>query len=371
MITDLTQIKPMQLYIFFLLSIFAMVFLYGYRIAARVKYRGIPGPPPFWLFGNLPQFTHLANDVSKWAEMYGPVYKMFLGGRAVIVVSDPQFAQKVFLKSQVRPNVFAPPNAGPRGKYEKEVLFFTSGHRFRTLKSAFQVAFNQGSIHNYFPLMKRHASRLCDDISNKMENNEAFNIYEKLQNMTLEVVGTTAFGIDFALLDNSQSQCAENDYGIIPQKMLDSVKVLLKGIMNNGKESLSPWVVINYLFPELRKLWAELAYRFPVAEFEKEVEKAALEFFSQCQNITRHEREKFSQQSNDTTTNKKNIIDPGCFLAKIIQTKDFYNNGQPLTDIQVLVGVVIYSLVDKSLMIMLFNGTIIKGCNNNNNQQQC
>ncbi len=49
------------------------------------------GPPPQWLLGNLAEIAakgqHAAYE--DWGRKYGPVFKIFFGGTAVIVMEDP------------------------------------------------------------------------------------------------------------------------------------------------------------------------------------------------------------------------------------------------------------------------------------------
>eukprot|EP01023_Acetabularia_acetabulum_P030023 TRINITY_DN2829_c0_g1_i1.p1 TRINITY_DN2829_c0_g1~~TRINITY_DN2829_c0_g1_i1.p1 ORF type:complete len:601 (-),score=65.62 TRINITY_DN2829_c0_g1_i1:1673-3475(-) len=388
----------------FLLGV-VLLGLYGSRIGTKIRLRSVPGPQTSWLFGNLLQVKHLVDNITDWSKIHGSVFKIFFGGRSMIVVSDPELARTVFMKSHHRPlNAFTPPSAGWRRYMQEQSLVWSHGQMFKTLKSAWQVAFNQGSVHNYFPLMQHHANRFCDIMQLKAKSAEFFDVHQEIQKMTLEVVGTTAFGIDFGLIaDNNYKQnkndanntntnnssqtddlkfqydidnnhvsssisngdskdnlnnqngdinndkfqelkefrenVVENipekdikydiqDYGIDPSRLLHNVKTIFGAILLSGKSQQSIWVIFNYLFPELRKIWAILNQYVPTGKFEKNIQKALRETFQDSIQIAQLLR---------TSLSKKNdkVIDPGSFLAKMVDTKDPFSKGEMLDDSQV------------------------------------
>ena len=62
----------------------------------------IPGPPPTLFFGNFLEIIKLKRIslvVRQWTEQYGRVYGYFEGHTPILVVSDPDVLQDVFIKS--------------------------------------------------------------------------------------------------------------------------------------------------------------------------------------------------------------------------------------------------------------------------------
>eukprot|EP01025_Chloroclados_australasicus_P034869 TRINITY_DN355_c1_g2_i1.p1 TRINITY_DN355_c1_g2~~TRINITY_DN355_c1_g2_i1.p1 ORF type:complete len:542 (+),score=46.83 TRINITY_DN355_c1_g2_i1:181-1806(+) len=341
-----------------LFGLVIFIFLYGFRIVTRIKLRKIPGPPPSWLLGNLLQVKQLTLDRHRWFLEYGPIYKFFMGGRPFIVVSDPELCRKVFMKSHYREiESIGPPVAGVRRQFQLENLFWAKGQQFKTLKSAWQVAFNQGSVSNYFSLMQQHAQQLCELLNVKAKSGEYFDIFQEIQRMTLEVVGTTAFGIDFGLLEREQSVKEINTV-----KLMESIKIMFGG--RGGAKSKaaggpSPWLIINAAFPELRKFWGFGHLYLPITTREKMLKAAELQLIQDSEKIVALERAKNQQHehnekvnTNDSNENgfindskqKRNIIDPGSFLAKLINTKDSMMKGQYLSGRQVAAQVFLFIL---------------------------
>eukprot|EP01024_Parvocaulis_polyphysoides_P018129 TRINITY_DN179_c1_g1_i1.p1 TRINITY_DN179_c1_g1~~TRINITY_DN179_c1_g1_i1.p1 ORF type:complete len:533 (-),score=66.82 TRINITY_DN179_c1_g1_i1:400-1797(-) len=261
-----------------------------------------------------------------------------MGGKVFISVNDPELSRKLLMKSHHRPlNELTPPSGGLRRLYQLEGLFWSKGQKFKSLKSAWQVAFNQGSVHNYFPLMQRHVNQLCDIINQKVKNNEVFNIHENVQKMTLEVVGSTAFGIELGLLSENKG----DPYGIQPNELLSHLRVIFQGT-SSGSGGRTPWAIMNFLFPEALFLWGELSHRVPLVEREKFVVRAIEGIVGVSRTIVKHEQIKMNTEQNsnlglngeDEKGSQRNIINPGSFIAKIAKTKDV-NSGQMLANDQV------------------------------------
>eukprot|EP01024_Parvocaulis_polyphysoides_P021007 TRINITY_DN1990_c0_g2_i12.p1 TRINITY_DN1990_c0_g2~~TRINITY_DN1990_c0_g2_i12.p1 ORF type:complete len:332 (+),score=19.62 TRINITY_DN1990_c0_g2_i12:178-1173(+) len=319
----------MTLILYCLFGCITLIYLYGYRILTRIRLRHIPGPQPQWLLGNLAGIKHLPEAQTEWAKTFGPICKFFVGGRAMISVSDPELCRKLLMKTHQRPlNEMTQPSAGIRRKYQVESLFWSRGQQFKRLKSAWQVAFNQGSVHNYFPLMQRHANQLCEAINEKAKTNEAFNIHGNIQKMTLEVVGSTAFGIELGLLSEEGGA-----YGIQAEKLLDNLIALTQA--SSGSSQKTPWSIMNHLFPEIRFLWAQLSQRIPLTENEKNTQAAINGLVRDSRTIIKNERIKRDSSQDQEHKNISGIqVDPGSFIANLIKTKDV-NSGQMLTDDQI------------------------------------
>ena len=62
----------------------------------------IPGPSPVLFFGNFLEVVksrRFASTLHKWTEQYGRIYGYFEGHTPILVVSDPDILQDVFIKS--------------------------------------------------------------------------------------------------------------------------------------------------------------------------------------------------------------------------------------------------------------------------------
>src|SRR4051794_29799224 len=62
----------------------------------------IPGPPPILFFGNFLEIAKargISFAITQWTKKYGHIFGYFEGHTPVLVVSDPDILQEVFIKS--------------------------------------------------------------------------------------------------------------------------------------------------------------------------------------------------------------------------------------------------------------------------------
>lgn len=64
------------------------------------KSRGIPGPEPSLIIGNIPlkQKDLEPFKLQKWTQEYGKIYGILDGSRKSLVTSDPEFLHEIFVK---------------------------------------------------------------------------------------------------------------------------------------------------------------------------------------------------------------------------------------------------------------------------------
>eukprot|EP01025_Chloroclados_australasicus_P019047 TRINITY_DN2022_c0_g1_i2.p1 TRINITY_DN2022_c0_g1~~TRINITY_DN2022_c0_g1_i2.p1 ORF type:complete len:519 (-),score=47.22 TRINITY_DN2022_c0_g1_i2:610-2166(-) len=272
---------------------FVLIFLilvYGFRVVWRVKLRKIPGPKPIWLFGNLHEFKHLAYDLNDWAAKFGPVCKVFLGGRAVVFVTDPELARQIVLKCQSRDVKVTGPNASLFREFGEYLLLYSSGKIFKKLRSQWQIFFNPQNIESYFPLMLKCAQNLCDVLDKKCEMGEVFDFYKESHKLALEVVASTAFGIEPGLLKSS----GENH--IDWNKLMECINVMMGKQEPDGKKGqgniITPWIVLDYLIPELNPLWMFLVKHLPLVESEKVLQRAIKQLVRDSERIVKTHQDK-------------------------------------------------------------------------------
>ena len=65
--------------------------VYSLNLVQRWRYRHIPGPPPKWLLGNATEIQakmkHGAYE--EWAKKYGPVCRIFIGMKPLVIITGP------------------------------------------------------------------------------------------------------------------------------------------------------------------------------------------------------------------------------------------------------------------------------------------
>ena len=74
------------------------------------------------------------------------------------------------------------------------VRFCCRDDLWRTLRLAWQPAFRSTSLEEYAPLMSSSAVRLGEKLRDVADSGDIVDIWRELGKMTLDVVGTSAYG---------------------------------------------------------------------------------------------------------------------------------------------------------------------------------
>ncbi|XP_050396834.1 cytochrome P450 3A12 [Patella vulgata] len=137
--------------LYFILSVLLIKFYLERRKGQKIfKKMGIPGPSPNFLFGNLLALwgqTGFHCMYQIWTKLYGRTFGYFEGPSPVLVTSDPDILQEVFVKQFH--NFYArkvwPVQVDPETD-EKVHMFFAMGDRWRRLRSVVSPAFSSNKM---------------------------------------------------------------------------------------------------------------------------------------------------------------------------------------------------------------------------------
>jgi cytochrome P450 len=91
----------------------------------------------------------------------------------------------------------------------KEGLFLSRDGMWSMLRKTWQPAFHSDSLAGYAPGMASEARRLVDRLAEVAAAGEPTDIWRDVGRMTMSVVGSAAYGVDFHLLDHEGPQADE------------------------------------------------------------------------------------------------------------------------------------------------------------------
>ncbi|KAK9828027.1 hypothetical protein WJX81_001818 [Elliptochloris bilobata] len=243
-----------------LLSAAVAVVVYGFNPLTRWRYRKLPGPPPQWLFGNLREVIKKGNHAAytDWHRSYGPVFKLFLGQQPVVVVHDPEAARAILLRSPVRHEIRGPASllTGKEAQFNQAGLFSTHNRDLhRSLKSAAWLpVVTSGSLDAVTGLMNEGVERLCDTLARVNKEGRDINIWRQFGHMTMDVVGTSAFGVDLHTQEGGGRRNSAEAEALINAAQT---------IFGLGGVTSCPYVPPVFLAPFTRPLMRVLAHCFP------------------------------------------------------------------------------------------------------------
>lgn len=168
------------------------------------KRLNIPGPPPILFFGNLLEIIRSgrrAHNVKQWTEKYGPIFGYYEGHTPVLVVSDPDVLQDVFVKSFSK---FHSRRASPfvNQKAKAISLFNAVGLRWKRQRFVLNPTFSSVKLKQMSPLIHHSIQMLMTKMAEHCEHGEPLNIYELYKRFTMETIWSCGFGLDRDMQNN-------------------------------------------------------------------------------------------------------------------------------------------------------------------------
>lgn len=180
-----------------------MLFIFYSYTAHRRYYnywfsRGVPGPRPFFPFGNL--FSKAINTPQelevRWATTYGPVYGLYMGLQPTLTVTDPVLVKQI-LVTDFRCFV----DRRSMNSYHplwNENLFMAEGAAWRRLRAITSPAFSFHKLKTMVPLMEDCVRQLVEHFELLIEASgpkslATFSAKEIFAGYTIDVICRAAF----------------------------------------------------------------------------------------------------------------------------------------------------------------------------------
>ncbi|CAF2401449.1 unnamed protein product [Rotaria sp. Silwood2] len=203
----------------------------------------IPGPPPTLFFGNfsdLVKTKRLSISIKQWTEKYGPIFGYFEGHTPILVISDPDVLQDVFVKSFSN---FHSRRAFPlENRHAKEVhIFSASGLRWKRQRFVINPTFSSAKLKKMTPLIHRSIDVFMMKMSEECKKNQPFDIYAYFKRFTMDTIWSCGFGVDTDMQNN-----INDPYLFHSQKVFsteNAVKIL---------------VLLSLFITELNNIWYKL-----------------------------------------------------------------------------------------------------------------
>lgn len=162
----------------------------------------LPGPRPWPVVGNLLQFDlpNLHRQMEDWADAYGPTYRLRVGPRDALVVSD---AETIAAALRDRPDTWRrmrPIEAVIRESGGHGV-FSAEGDDWRRQRRLVMSAFDPAHLKRFYPSLLRVTERLMARWREAARRGEAIDLQASLMRYTVDVTTGLAFGVDLNTID--------------------------------------------------------------------------------------------------------------------------------------------------------------------------
>ncbi|WP_428422041.1 cytochrome P450 [Methylibium sp.] len=162
----------------------------------------LPGPRGWPLVGNLLQFElpRLHQQFEAWADRYGPTYRLRVGRRDVLVVSD---AGVIAAALRDRPDTWR--RMRPIEAVIRETgghgVFSAEGEDWRRQRRLVMSAFDPGHLKRFYPSLLRVTERLMASWREAARRGEPVDLQASLMRYTVDVTAGLAFGADINTID--------------------------------------------------------------------------------------------------------------------------------------------------------------------------
>lgn len=185
--------KYSKLAIFGLLIGYLGKIWYDQRLFKRL---GIPTPKFRYFFGHLPEILSKtqSNALREWTKLFGKTYGMYEGHLPVLVTSDPEIIQEVFVKQfhsfmarKIYPFQFSDHSCNMD-------LFLSSNKRWKRMRNIINPTFSPLKIKELIPIMKHCTERFLSILETKTD--EEIIISEYLNRYTMDIIWNSAVGVD-------------------------------------------------------------------------------------------------------------------------------------------------------------------------------
>jgi cytochrome P450 len=170
------------------------------------RHEDIAGPQGRPILGNMLQLkkNSLHNILENWAHEFGSVYKIRLGKKPMIILSDTALIREILSR---RPKDFrrrvlmeeAAESMGING------LFTTDGDNWTQQRKIVMEALDAKHLTQFFPILLKVTHRLKERWQKNVDNNQSVNVQEDTRLYTIDLMSYIVFGYDMNALGTEKT----------------------------------------------------------------------------------------------------------------------------------------------------------------------
>ena len=213
----------------------------------------IPGPKPVLFVGNfldVIKSRRLSLTIREWTKKYGRVFGYFEGHTPVLVVSDPDIIQNVFIKSFS--NFHSRRTFPLQDPQSKDVhLFSATGVRWKRQRFIINPIFSSVKLKQMTLLIHQCMAMLMRKLSEQHNKGAPFDIYTFFKRFTMDTIWSCGLGFDTDMQNNTN-----NPYLIHSQEMFaENRNVRLLMLLTMFLNELNPLWRAVYIYSGRIRYW--------------------------------------------------------------------------------------------------------------------
>jgi cytochrome P450 len=163
----------------------------------------LPGPKRVPLLGNVhqvrPGTMHLTAE--RWAAEYGPIYRLDLGRRTIVVVSDADVLNELLRERPDGYRRWSEIESITEELWGEPGVFAAEGDDWRRARRLAVTALNSNHLQRYFEIVSACSERLLRRLEPAASDGRPIEIGEALSSFTVDVTSWLAFGHDLNTLE--------------------------------------------------------------------------------------------------------------------------------------------------------------------------
>nr|XP_031288389.1 cytochrome P450 3A29-like isoform X2 [Camelus dromedarius] len=197
-----------------------LLYLYGTYSHGFFKKLEIPGPRPLPYFGNVLGYRKgfWAFD-SKCFKKYGKIWGFYDGQQPVLAITDPDMIKTVLVKECY--SVFTNRRfIGPRG-IMKNAMSVAQDEQWKRVRTLLSPTFTSGKLKEMFPIIGQYGDVLVRNMRKEAEKGNPVTMKNIFGAYSMDVITSTAFGVNIDSLNNPQDPFVENSKKLFRFDFLD------------------------------------------------------------------------------------------------------------------------------------------------------
>ncbi len=187
-------------------------------VGALRQFDDLPGPRGVPVFGNLLQIdsTRVHQQAEAWCEEFGPVFRLRLGKRRVVVVGDHELISTAL---RDRPDGFRRTQRLEDVGREMGLnagLFGSNGEAWKRQRRMVMAGLDPVHVKRYYPFLLRVAERLVGRWQDAAREDRRIVLQADLMRFTVDAVAGLAFGEDVNTLQSDEDVIQQHLNRIFP-----------------------------------------------------------------------------------------------------------------------------------------------------------
>ena len=187
-------------------------------VGALRQFDDLPGPRGVPVFGNLLQIdsTRVHQQVEAWCEEFGPIFRLKLGKRRLVIVGDHELISTAL---RDRPDGFRRTQRLEDVGREMGLnagLFGANGAVWKRQRRMVMAGLDPVHVKRYYPFLLRVAERLVGRWQVAARENRRIELQADLMRFTVDAVAGLAFGEDVNTLESDEDVIQQHLNRIFP-----------------------------------------------------------------------------------------------------------------------------------------------------------